>query len=106
MPYANGAGQGFSNSSLVVVFHLAKIEGPLPLRKAEGVLQERLSAGLPSSIYLWWLMSRSAAVLCIRGADAGQRRSPALAALCPKFTMEGKVHSVHGPLTTLSGCRK
>lgn len=46
-------------------------------------------------------------VLCIMGAEAGQRgRSWALAALCSEFTMEGKVHSAHGLLTTLSHCRK
>lgn len=34
----------------MAVFHLAEIEGPLRLRKLEGVLQERWSAGLPSCI--------------------------------------------------------
>lgn len=60
-----------------------------------------------SCVYLWWLMSRSAVVLCTRGTESGQRGRPqALAALCSEFTTEGKVHSVRGPLTTFSGRRK
>lgn len=50
-------------------------------------------------------MSRSGVVLCIRGAELGQRPQ-VLAALCSEVTVEDKVHSVCGPLTTLSSCRK
>lgn len=47
VPYANRVlGRGFLDSSLVAVFHLVFSFSPLPLRKPEGVLQERVCAGL------------------------------------------------------------
>lgn len=83
MPCANRVpGQSFSNSSLVALFHLAKIEGPLPLRKLEGVGSPgEVERWASSCIYLWWLMSRNAVVLGIRVAEVGQRPQ-VLAALC------------------------
>lgn len=101
-----GSWPGLFSLKLGGILSFSKIEGPLRLRKPEGVLWERFSAGLPSCIYLW-LMSRSAVVCCIRDAEAGQRvRSGALGPLCSVSTAEGKVRSVRELLASLSGWRR